>query len=111
MKSERSTPPPRQNWEALRNDIEKWYVTEDMPVKYVRQQLSRRNFHVSERQIKSKLEKWKLQCKRTPHAHYMAMMAVVDDYNSQGTEIEFFVLKGLREVVYTKQKIKKECRC
>ena len=108
MTANRSPQPSKAAWEAWRRNIHCWYLTENMTCDDIQKRLAEKGFKVSERQIKNRLNEWKLERKKTPCESYMAMFVVSEYYKAAGVEIEFVVPKRETQVTYSSQKVKKE---
>ena len=109
MTSDRSPQPSKEAWEGRKDIIRRRYLIENRTCGDIQKELAALGFKVSERQIKNRLSEWKLERKKTPHQHYMAMLVVAECYKAGGFEVEFDVPKREERAIYTTQKVKKEC--
>ncbi len=106
MAGDRSPQPPKEAWESWKQEIHGWYLTHNWTCHEIQKALRHRRFIVSERQIKNRLSEWKFERKKTPYTHYLAMSVLSDCCRG---EIEFEVPKRETRVIYSSQKVKKEC--
>ena len=109
MAGDRSPQPSREAWEARKQDIHRWYLTENSTCDEIQKRLEARGFKVSERQIKNRLSEWNFERKKTPHTLYLAMLVVFEHHKSLNIEVQFSVPKREIRMTYSGQKVKKEC--
>ena len=109
MAGDRAPQPSKEAWEVWKQSIRKWYLTENWTCGEIQRALEAQRFRVSERQIKNRLNEWKFERKKTLYPLYLAMLVVSEHYKERGVEVEFDVPKRETRVIYTTQKVKKEC--
>ncbi|KAK6383705.1 hypothetical protein LTS17_002997 [Exophiala oligosperma] len=109
MSNARSLHHPRDAWEIWREAIGHLYLAENRTCGYIKAFLISNHFPCSERQIKNRLRDWKLERKKTPSQHYLAMMSVANNERNAGYEIVFKVPKRWGMEHFNLKKIKKEC--
>lgn len=105
----RSQQPSKEVWESFKERIREWYLRRNYTCNAIRRLLAGEGLVVTSRQLKIKLSEWKFELKKTPHTHYLAMMAVANFFHHQhGVELEFQVPKREDRFAYPIRTIRKE---